>query len=132
MRKLLYISVICFLFSACRTATQTIEVPVEVIKKEYIHDIKVDSVIVRDSIDRYIKGDTFYIYREHTKYQYLFKTDTVLKTDTIPQIVTITKTETKTENKIYWYQKGLMWFGGIALAFLVACLVYIFGKNNKV
>ena len=33
------------MLSACKTATKIVEVPVEVVKKEYIHDTKIDSVL---------------------------------------------------------------------------------------
>ena len=41
------------MLSACRTSTKIVEVPVEVVKKEYIHDNKIDSVYIRDSVDRW-------------------------------------------------------------------------------
>ena len=43
---------IILMLPACKTTTKNVEVPVEVIKKEYIHDTKIDSVYIRDSIDR--------------------------------------------------------------------------------
>ena len=71
MKKLVLIVIAILLFSACRTITKTIEVPVEipveVVKKEYIHDTKIDSIDIRDSIDRWQKGDTLYITKWHTK-----------------------------------------------------------------
>lgn len=41
------------MLSACKTTTKIVEVPVEVVKKEYIHDTKIDSVYIRDSVDRW-------------------------------------------------------------------------------
>ena len=43
------------MLSDCRTSTKIVEVPVEVVKKEYIHDTKLDSIYIRDSIDRWQK-----------------------------------------------------------------------------
>ena len=43
------------IISSCKTATKVVEIPVEIIKKEYINSIKIDSVYVRDSIDRWQK-----------------------------------------------------------------------------
>lgn len=37
---------------ACKTTTKIVEVPVEVVNKEYIHDTKINSVYIRDSVDR--------------------------------------------------------------------------------
>lgn len=82
---------VILLLASC-TSTRYIEVPVESIRTEYITSTKIDSVFTRDSIDRWIKGDTVYVYKEHIKYQYLNKTDTVVKVDTIPKIVTVEKT----------------------------------------
>lgn len=124
MKKIIVALIIICSFISCKTITKTIEVPVEVVKKEYIHDVKIDSFIVKDSIDRYIKGDTCYIYKEHTKYQYLIRRDTVLKTDTIPKIVTTTIEKKVEVNHIYWWQKLLMWLGVIATVFSSVFITY--------
>lgn len=124
MKKIIVALIIICSFISCKTITKTIEVPVEVVKKEYIHDVKIDSFIVKDSIDRYIKGDTCYIYKEHTKYQYLIRKDTVLKTDTIPKIVTTTIEKKVEVNHIYWWQKLLMWLGVIATVFSSVFITY--------
>ena len=57
------------MLSACKTTTKIVEVPVEVIKKEYIHNTKIDSVYIKDSIDRWQKGDTLLITKYYTKYK---------------------------------------------------------------
>lgn len=130
MRKLLYIIPIIMLLASCRVQKQTIEVPVpvETVKTEYIHDTRIDSVFVRDSIDRWMSGDTVFIYKEHTKYKYLNITDTVVRTDTIPKIVKLETVKEVEVNHIKWYQKALMWVGGIALIILV---IYITHKIKK-
>ena len=104
------------LFS-CKTSTKIVEVPVKVIKKEYVYNTKIDSIDIRDSIDRWQKGDTLYITKWHTKLQYINKVDTITKTDSIPKIITITK-ETKV-NYLYWWQKMLMWVGGASLLYII-------------
>ena len=126
MKKLVFIVITILLFSACRTITKTIEVPVEipveVVKKEYIHDTKIDSIYIRDSIDRWQKGDTLYITKWHTKFKYINKLDTIVKTDSIPKIVSVEK---KVEvNHIYWWQKLLMWLGGITIVLLIIVITY--------
>lgn len=124
MRKILYIIPIILFLCSCSAQKQIIEIPVEVVKTEYIHDVKVDSVYVRDSIDRYVKGDTVFIYKEHTKYKYLNKIDTIVKVDSVPKIV---RTETVKEvevNHIKWYQKALMWIGGITSLSLIGIIIY--------
>lgn len=130
MKNLIVALIILCSFLSCKTITKTIEVPVEVVKKEYITNTKVDSFIVRDSADRYIKGDTCYIYREHTKYQYLIRKDTVIKTDTIPKIVTTTIEKEVEVNHIYWWQKLLMWLG-VVLTIMASLIITYKVKIKK-
>ena len=112
------------MLSACKTTTKIVEVPVEVVKKEYIHDTKIDSVYIRDSVDRWHSGDTTYIYKEHTKYKYILKKDTLIKTDTIPKIITMTKENRVEVNHIYWWQKLLMWLGGAMIVVLMIIITH--------
>ena len=122
MKKLVFVILTILMLSACRTTTRIVEVPVEVIKKEYIYDTKIDSVYIRDSVDRWQKGDTLYITKWHTKFKYINKIDTLIKTDSIPKIVSVEK---KVEvNHIYWYQKLLMWLGGITIILLITVITY--------
>ena len=122
MKKLVFIMLAILMLSACKTTTKIVEVPVEVVKKEYIHDTKIDSVYIRDSVDRWQKGDTLYITKWHTKFKYINKVDTIVKTDSIPKIVSVEK---KVEvNHIYWYQKLLMWLGGITIVLLIIVITY--------
>ena len=124
MKKLALIVIAILLFSACRTITKTIEVPVEipieVVKKEYIHDTKIDSIYIRDSIDRWQKGDTLYITKWHTKFKYINKVDTIVKTDSIPKIVPVVK-EVEV-NHIYWWQKSLMYIGVLVVIILLSII----------
>lgn len=124
MKKLVLIVIAILLFSACRTITKTIEVPVEipieVVKKEYIHDTKIDSIYIRDSIDRWKKGDTLYITKWHTKFKYINKVDTIVKTDSIPKIVPVVK-EVEV-NHIYWWQKSLMYIGVLVVIILLSII----------
>lgn len=124
MRRLLFIIPILILLVSCTTQRQIIEVPVETIKYEYIHDTRIDSVYEKDSIDRWREGDTVFIYKEHTKYKYLNRTDTVCKTDTITKVVPVEVKEVVEVNHIKWYQKTLMWAGGIAVLLLGGFVIY--------
>nr|DAK53135.1 MAG TPA: Prokaryotic membrane lipoprotein lipid attachment site [Crassvirales sp.] len=122
MKRLVFVILTILMLSACRTTTRIVEVPVEVIKKEYIYDTKIDSVYIRDSVDRWQKGDTLYITKWHTKFKYINKVDTIIKTDSIPKIVSVEK-EVEV-NHIYWYQKLLMWLGGITIVLLIIVITY--------
>ena len=106
------------MLSACKTTTKIVEVPVEVVKKEYIHDTKIDSVYIRDSVDRWQKGDTLYITKWHTKFKY------INKVDTIPKIISTTIEKKVEVNHIYWWQKTLMWVGGILSACIIISLIH--------
>ena len=121
MKKLVLIMLAILMISACKTTTKIVEVPVEVVKKEYIHDTKIDSVYIRDSVDRWQKGDTLYITKWHTKFKYINKVDTIIKTDSIPKILSVVK-EVEV-NHIYWWQKVLMWVGGILSICIIISLI---------
>ena len=71
-----------------------------------------------------MKGDTFFIYKEHTKYKYLNKTDTIIKIDSIPKVIKVETLKEVEVNHIKWYQKLLMWSGGIGLLVLITYIVY--------
>ena len=122
MKKLVFIILAILMLSACKTTTKIVEVPVEVVKKEYIYDTKIDSVYIRDSVDRWQKGDTLYITKWHTKFKYINKVDTIVKTDSIPKIVPVVK-EVEV-NHIYWWQKILMWVGGILSTCIIISLIH--------
>ena len=124
MRNLILITLTILTLFSCKTSTKIVEVPVEVIKKEYVYNTKIDSIYIRDSIDRWQKGDTLYITKWHTKLQYINKVDTILKTDTIPKVITVEKQVEV--NHIYWWQKSLMWLGGILFSCIIIFLYYKF------
>lgn len=126
MRKLIFIIPVLMLLASCGVQRRIIEipVPVETVKTEYIHNTRIDSVFVKDSIDRWMKGDTVFIYKEHTKYKYLNRTDTVVRVDTIPKIVKLETVKEVEVNHIKWYQKALMWVGGVTSLLLAFYITY--------
>lgn len=107
---------------SCRTE-KIIEVPVEVekIKTEYKETIKYDSVYIRDSVDRYTKGDTVFIYKEKTKFEYKYKYDTIVVRDSIqyPQYIT---NEVEV-NKLKTWQIVLMCIGSAAICYVIGKLI---------
>lgn len=112
MRKFILTLVLALSLSAC-TTTKYIEIPVEIekIRTEYIIDHRVDSIYERDSTDRYSKNDTIFIYKEKVKNRYIYKTDTIVRTDSIPYVVETKITTTREVNVLKWYQKALMYLG---------------------
>lgn len=121
MRKFIFIIILLFIASC--TTTKYVEVPIETIKKEYVTNTKIDSVYIQDSIDRFIKGDTLILHHYKTQYKYLNTVDTVIKTDTITNTVTIEKVKVKEVNKIKWYQNILMYTGFAAIIILILYLI---------
>lgn len=124
MRRLLFIIPALLLLFSCTPQKQIVEVPVEITKTEYIHDTRIDSVYIRDSVDRWRDGDTVFIYKEHIKYKYLNKTDTIVRVDSIPKIIKVETVKEVEVNHIRWYQKALMWIGGITSLILTGYIIY--------
>ena len=120
---------ILFIVQSCRTITQVKEVPVEIIKTEYKDKVIQDSIYFRDSILILQKGDT--IYSTQVKYRYVYKNriDTIIKVDTIPNIVTITNTEV--QNKLYNWQKILIVIGLITTLLLISYIIKYLKNNIK-
>ena len=106
-----------FAMVGCRTIELTKEVPVvteRVTERNHLEVVR-DTLYHRDSIYHYVQGDTVVIERWHHTID-INRTvvgDTIR--DTIPQVVTVTRTELKEVNRLYWWQKALMSAGGIAL-----------------
>lgn len=95
-----------------------------------------DSIVIKDSIVTFIKGDTITIDRWHTEYRDRNVTDTLVRNieihDTIFQtrdrdiMKEVEKEVIQEVNKLYWWQSTLMWIGGIGLALtLILALVAI-------
>lgn len=108
------------LLSGCKT-TEYIKVPVETIRTEY--KVQKDSIYLHDSINVYTetKGDTVYITKLKYKIKETFKTDTVLKRDSIPVIVEVEKVVEI--NKLHSWQKTLMWIGGVGVLVLLGFVI---------
>lgn len=119
MKKSIIFIIILIILTAC-TQTKYIEVPVETIKNNYINTVQKDTLIVRDSVDRWLKGDTVLI----TKYKYVYQTqyihDTIIKNDTITNTVYVDKIVTINELKDY--QKFLIYIGLFSIVFIIFVL----------
>ncbi|MDY6302425.1 MAG: hypothetical protein SPL96_11110 [Bacteroidales bacterium] len=112
------IAVPLMLCSGCRTIETTKEVPVitEHTTERYHTDIVRDTLYHRDSIYHYVQGDTVMIEKWHHIANVSTKIITDTIRDTIPKVVTVTRTEVKEVNFLHWWQQALMWAGGILLA----------------
>lgn len=103
----------------CRTIEVTKEVPVvtEHTTEHHHTDIVRDTLMMRDSIYHYVQGDTVIIEKWHhtINVNKVIVADTIR--DTIPQVVTVTRTEIKqVEKPLHWWQKALMFIGIAGLA----------------
>lgn len=128
-KKFIGLLLICIILVSCKTTTQVKEVPVETVKIEYQDRTIQDSIYFRDSILIVQKGDT--IYNTQVKYRYKYKNriDTIIKIDTIPNIITVTNTEV--QNKLYNWQKVLIGIGFIAALLSISYIVKYLRKHIK-
>ena len=110
---------LCWLIGGCSPRIVEVEKPVIV---EQTHtqthtDIVRDTLIMRDSVYHYVQGDTTIIERWHhtTQVTKVAVADTIR--DTIPRVVTVTRTErVEVERKASLIERALMWAGGIGIA----------------
>ena len=143
MRSFYLFLIICLvlLFDGCKgtkTITERVEVPVVVTQEHHTESVKVDHVrdtlIQRDSVYYYVKGDTVLIERWHylqgsTK---AVRVDTLFKVDSVQVPVVTTKVVTKTEQvekPLHLWQRALMLMGGLAL---IAGALWVAIKVRKI
>ena len=100
---------------SCRSSKQTSELKSNV---QYREVVKIDSVVVRDTIKYYQTGDTVFI--EKARWRWLSKIDTVVVRDTIERVKTQVVKET---------ERVANWSGWL-LAALFAALVFIVIKQR--
>lgn len=151
--------VICFVISVCtgckpqkELITEKVEVPVVVTQEHHTENVRVDvvrdtirqrdSVVYRDSIYHYIKGDTTIIERWHyvtNNHHYTgnnnnVRVDTLFKVDSVQvPVITekvITKVE-KVEKPLKWWQKCLMYLGGLLIIASGLLVAYRVGIRKK-
>ena len=122
MRNILIFIALGFIlmFSSCKQ-TEYIEVPVETVKTEYI--VKKDSVYLRDSINVFteVKGDTVYINKIKYQLKESVRTDTLVRTASIPVVVKVK--EYVEVNKLYTWQRLLIYLGGVGIVVLIGYIL---------
>jgi hypothetical protein len=119
---------VCWLLSGCSPRIVEVEKPVIV---EQTHtqthtDIVRDTLVWRDSVYHFVKGDTVVIERYHNteRVERVGISDTLR--DTIPRIVTVTETRIVEKNVLHWWQKALMFAGIVGI---VGMLVVVGAKS---
>lgn len=115
---------------SCRTREVVREVPVVVEHTtEHVRtDVVRDTIHWRDSVYHLVMGDTVIIERWHTRERVSHDTVRVVRRDSVPVVTETTVTEVREVNVLHWWQRLLMWLGGIGTCF--ACL-YILYKVKK-
>lgn len=108
---------VCWLLSGCSPKVIEVEKPVIVENTHTQHhtDIVRDTLVWRDSIYHFVKGDTVVIEKWHhtVRIERVGISDTLR--DTIPRIVTVTETRIVEKNVLRWWQKVLMWAGIVGI-----------------
>lgn len=142
MRSFYLFLIICLvlLFDGCKgtkTITERVEVPVPIVQEHTIESVKIDHVrdtlVQRDSVFHFVKGDTVLI----EKWHYLQGTTNVVRVDTVhvtdsvqvPVVTTQTiERQVEVPRPLSWAQKTLMIFGGVSM---IAVLLLIAYKTRK-
>lgn len=116
---ILLASAIC---SSCRTVRIIEQVPVEVHDKVYQKMAQHDSIYIDHFREVTKKGDTTFVTNEVTKTKIVTKIDTAYKY--IEKPVTITEEKiVEVEKPLPWWQKTLMYAGGVLLLVLLLALL---------
>lgn len=131
----------CLIISLCSCKPQKevqierVEIPVVVTQEHTIESVKIDHIrdtlIQRDSVYYFVKGDTTIIERWHHVQgnSIITKVDTLHIYDSVPYPVEVTKVKevTKIEEvkkPLSWWQKTLQIAGGVALLAIAFGLVW--------
>ena len=120
----------------CCSCTKRIYSTEYVEKPIYLHDtlrttiFSHDTTIVKDSVFFAVKGDTIVRERHNTIERIKVAHDTIMRFVEKPvEVVREKNVEKQVEvNRIYWWQKLLMWIGGIAI---VVVGIFIYSKLRK-
>ena len=108
---------VCWLLSGCSPRIVEVEKPVIVENTHTQHhtDIVRDTLVWRDSVYHFVKGDTVVIERWHhtERIERVGISDTLR--DTIPKVVTVTETRIVEKNVLRWWQKVLMFAGIVGI-----------------
>ena len=148
MRKILAILVTLFLLLiSCKPTKEIqierVEVPVVVTQEHTVESVKIDHVrdtlIQRDSVYYYVKGDTTIIEKwHHTQGNTIVtRVDTLHVYDSVPYPVEVVKEKVvtkieKVEKPLKWYQKTMIWIGGLAMIVGGLVIAWKVGKKKIV
>lgn len=144
MLAVVLVIVACVCLVSCKPVKEVqverVEVPVVLTQEHTVESVKIDHIrdtlIQRDSIYHYTKGDTTIIERWHHVQgnSIITRVDTLHIYDSVPYPVTTTQikevTKIQEENRLKWWQKLLMGIGGLSLVVLGLLGAYKIGKKQ--
>lgn len=117
------LALMAWLLCGCKAHEVVVEKPVVVEHTTERHkvDIVRDTLVMRDSVYHYVKGDTVLIERWHhvAEVSKMTVADTVR--DTVPRVVT--RVETRQVNRVDPWQRWLMWLGAGTIIMIVLYVV---------
>lgn len=126
---MIFVAAAILLLTGCKSMRETIEVPVYVHDTVYQKMVQYDSIYIDHFREVTKKNDTIYITDEVTKTKIVTKTDTAYRY--IERPVTISKTETvEVKKPLPWWQKTLMYAGGVLLLALLGVLI-VWGVKRR-
>ena len=111
------------------TETEYKEVPV-VMHDTVVKNIwRIDTTIVKDSVYFAVKGDTVFKERYNTKWRIKVAHDTIMRFVEKPvEVVRENSVEKQVEvNRIYWWQKLLMWIGVFGIIGILVTIYFMVG-----
>lgn len=114
--------------SSCKPTKEVqverVEVPVPIVQEHTVESVKIDHVrdtlVQRDSVFHFVKGDTVLIEKWHWLQgsTNAVRVDTLIKWDSIEVPVEVVREKTRTvtqinevEKPLRWWQQALMWMG---------------------
>lgn len=117
---------ICLLLSLLLSGCSPKVVTVPEVHTEYVYKtdsfVKRDSIYINDSVFIREKGDTVWIEKYKTIYRDRFRdivsVDTVIRCDTIPQLVEV-------EKSLTWWEEKKIEFGELAMFFMAVLPVFV-------
>lgn len=136
----------CFVITLCGCKSQKevqverVEVPVPIVQEHTIESVKIDHVrdtlVQRDSVFHFVKGDTVLIERWHyyTNNNNAIRIDTLIKVDSVQVPVVTERVVTKVqeiEKPLKWWQRALMMLGDVMLIVTGLTLAHWLGKRHK-